>query len=437
MKKYIIALSVLCLSCQEKSDTSENDKLLVEIQVEAGLKNKVDRLLLSDVAADVDIIPLETSKESVIGYVFNMACGEENLVFNELHRVTLFDKVDGKFKGAIGDLGTGPTDYYYCGGVGVDELRKYVHLFSSPDVKTYDFEGKFVKSVKVALPGASMWAEANPGRDTRTYLYLNGKHVFRRMLPVFDGSKNIWQLGMADTTGRYFAKYSEPSCLDYQEGLNKHNSGGKGFELEEVQYMWGASSPVLNRYYNHVNCLFDSNDTIYRYSEKENTLKPRYILQCGGRPSFQEMHQMGKPWSFFDYTFVVDVLEGKDFLYLVAEKERSSYLLRVDKKDGSIRAIENVGVLEESQLMKVKQRKVTVPEFTNDLCGGLPFFPRSQTDRQWIALYEASDLLEQINPEELKKSEVLLPDKRDRLVQILQNLKEDDNPVVMIVTLKK
>ena len=436
MRKYIFIFSIICLSCQHKTETLNNEKLLVEIQVENGLKNKVEELKLSDVAADIEIIPLETNNESVIGYIFNMATGNESLIFNEMNRVSRFSRTDGKCINTIGKLGTGPTDVYYCEGVGLDESKQYIHLFTSPEIKTYDFTGDFVKSVKVAFPGASMSAEANPGRDTRNYLYFNNRHILRRMLPVFDGTKDIWQLAMTDTTGHYFAKYSEPSCVMYQNELNKYNSGGKGFEPEQVGYMWGANSPVLNRYYNHVNCLFDSNDTIYRYSEKENALSPRYILRCGERPSFQDMHQLNKPWGYFKYIFVVDVLETKDFLYLVAEKDRSSYLLQVDRKSSSIQAIENKGEIKESKFMNVRHRKVSNPQFTNDLCGGLPFYPRSQTNNQWIALYEAADLLEQIDTDNLKNSDVLLPKKRDQLVQILQTLKEDDNPIVMIVTLK-
>ena len=44
--------------------------------------------------------------------------------------------------------------------------------------------------------------------------------------------------------------------------------------------------------------------------------------------------------------------------------------------------------------------------------------------------------MDMINFDELKQSEVLLPEKRDRLVKILENLKEDDNPVIMVATLK-
>lgn len=435
MKNYLFLLVLACLSCQENSKVSESDKLLVEIQVAEGLKNKVDELLLSDVAQDIDIIPLETDRESVIGYVFNMAVGEENIILNQMDRVTRFSK-EGKYLCDIGERGTGPTDYIGCEGVGINERAKSVYLFASPEIKTYNFEGNFVSTVKIAKPGANFFAEANPGGDTKTYLYMNGKHVLRRMLPTFDDSKSIWQLGITDMTGRYIANYSDPTCVEYQESMNKHNSGGKGFEMQDIQYFWGASAPTLNRYYNHVNCLFEYNDTIYRYSEKGNTLKPRYILKCGDRPSFQEMHQTGKSWKFFDNTFVTNVLETKDFLFLVTEKERSSFLQRVDKNTGMIHSLENVGELVESSLMQVKYRKASPPAFTNDLCGGLPFFPRSQDERQWIALYDAADLMEKVDIDVLQKTKVLLPEKREQLVRVLKNLKEDDNPVVMVVTLK-
>lgn len=134
MRKYIFIFSIICLSCQHKTETLNNEKLLVEIQVENGLKNKVEELKLSDVAADIEIIPLETNNESVIGYIFNMATGNESLIFNEMNRVSRFSRTDGKFINTIGKLGTGPTDFYYCEGVGLDESKQYIHLFTSPEI---------------------------------------------------------------------------------------------------------------------------------------------------------------------------------------------------------------------------------------------------------------------------------------------------------------
>ncbi len=59
-----------------------------------------------------------------------------------------------------------------------------------------------------------------------------------------------------------------------------------------------------------------------------------------------------------------------------------------------------------------------------------------QNENSWIAKYEATDLLEQIDIDELKVTEVLMPEEKAQLIRILENLKEDDNPVIMIATLK-
>ncbi|MBS6226235.1 hypothetical protein [Parabacteroides johnsonii] len=66
----------------------------------------------------------------------------------------------------------------------------------------------------------------------------------------------------------------------------------------------------------------------------------------------------------------------------------------------------------------------------------LPFYPTSTTDQQWLCAYNSFDLPEQVDIEELKRSEILLLEKRDQLIKILENLKENDNPVIMMATLK-
>ena len=86
--------------------------------------------------------------------------------------------------------------------------------------------------------------------------------------------------------------------------------------------------------------------------------------------------------------------------------------------------------------MKVRYVDVETPKFINDLCGGLPFYPFDQNENSWIAKYEATDLLEKIDIDELKVTEVLMPEKKAQLIRILENLKEYDNPVIYDSNLK-
>jgi hypothetical protein len=169
-----------------------------------------------------------------------------------------------------------------------------------------------------------------------------------------------------------------------------------------------------------------------------DSLQVRYTMNCGDRPDFGVAHTFAKDIAFFKYIYVTKMLESKDHIYLAVSRSDNQYLLQFDKRNGSIRTIREKRPVERSAIMKIHIRKGedTPPGFTNDLCGGLPFYPDYVDGHYWIARYEVADLLEKINPEKLRKADVLLPKKRDKLVDILEHLDEDDNPVLMIATLK-
>ena len=54
----------------------------------------------------------------------------------------------------------------------------------------------------------------------------------------------------------------------------------------------------------------------------------------------------------------------------------------------------------------------------------------------FAAACHSTDLLEQIDIDELKVTEVLMPEKKAQLIRILENLKEYDNPVIYDSNLK-
>ena len=145
---------------------------------------------------------------------------------------------------------------------------------------------------------------------------------------------------------------------------------------------------------------------------------------------------LAKDNGYFRCIFVSDILETKEYLFLTAKQDVYSYLLRVNKEDGSVTSICNGGEFKETPFMKVRYVDVETPKFINDLCGGLPFSPFDQNENSWIAKYEATDLLEQIDIDELKVTEVLMPEKKAHLIRILEKFKEDDNPVIYDSNLK-
>lgn len=53
-----------------------------------------------------------------------------------------------------------------------------------------------------------------------------------------------------------------------------------------------------------------------------------------------------------------------------------------------------------------------------------------------LCLISCTNTKKNIDMHELKALDMKLPDKRDKLIEVIKKLKEDDNPVLMIVRLK-
>ena len=73
----------------------------------------------------------------------------------------------------------------------------------------------------------------------------------------------------------------------------------------------------------------------------------------------------------------------------------------------------------------------------NDLDGGPNIFPRTiKDDNTIIALVDALQIKTHVVSETFKNSKPKYPEKMKELEKLANNLKETDNPVLMIVKLK-
>ena len=76
----------------------------------------------------------------------------------------------------------------------------------------------------------------------------------------------------------------------------------------------------------------------------------------------------------------------------------------------------------------------------NDIDGGPDFFPDwsvyDDSTQLFISAKEAFDLKKELTPEYFRKREIKFPDKKDKLLELVNNLKEKDDYVLMVVKLK-
>lgn len=435
MKKYIYIILLLFIGCQD-SKIKNSSSLSNVIPVEKGVATVVDKLLLSKSVEHIDLIALETNDKSIFADIRNIVLAPQYIFINTMERVLCFDR-NGKYMRDIGQLGQGDVDYNYSCGIGLDSANQIVYiasgLSSNNELKKYSFDGKYLGSLSIAKRGAFMNSSTDH-RELRDYHYVNGRHVFRRMLPINDGSNDIWQIMHQDTLARVLDKIYDPACINHEKEMTRKD---EGIPTEQFRYIWGSHSPMMNLFQNQINIMFDANDTIYSYSPDTKKLECRYVMDTHRNPqlSFEDMRVLGKSDTYFKEIIAKEIYEAKDYLYISAEKDDWAYLIEWNKKDGSICSIRNKGIVKESRFGG-KIRKTLESGWTNDICGGPLFYQDHHTRNQWIGVYYAEDLLN-LDLEALKNEKVVCPAQRDKLVNIIDNMTEDSNPVIVIATLKE
>ena len=107
----------------------------------------------SDFFSEVEFVPLETTKNSMIGEIFTVRMYADTLfVFDQNIAKTLFLFTrDGKFIRKIGNLGKGPGEYIYPTDFNVNLKNRTVSFLArnSNKIIFHNFEGEHIKDIKL------------------------------------------------------------------------------------------------------------------------------------------------------------------------------------------------------------------------------------------------------------------------------------------------
>ena len=182
-------------------------------------------------------------------------------------------------------------------------------------------------------------------------------------------------------------------------------------------------------------------DTIYQYNENNQEFEPYYTILSGEQPSFEMAHQWIKDPAFFKFLWVYKLFDTQEYLYLLAGKSNVVHTFRYDKQSGKIAVAKKESTIIERPfpgspnfVFRELRKKF---QLQNDISGGGDFSVDYKSQgKYWIDECTPSDLLEQIDVDGLKTGKVKDEAARDKLVQVLSTIAEDDNPVLFIATLK-
>lgn len=370
--KYLF--SFLCLCCV----LSVSAQKPVVINLAKAISESPKEIMLNELASDIRYVPLETTDDCLMNNEFYIMqyTGEDIITSGIFH----FDK-NGKFLNKIGSKGQGPEEYLQGLFAFGDWKNKLLYVQNWTTLTCYGFDGTFVRSVPT--PQLNMGAAGL--FDENHILYSNDIYYADKANPI--------QLYMVDSqNGKTVSKW-------------------RGHLEENKKY--GMILTSRDFMYNYDNSLFYKpalENVIFKIlSPKKRQLV--YKFDCSGK----------------DIDVSADEVDPKkrfQFQLLYWAKETAQYLFV------------NYGMKNISRLGIYDKEKKTFTNVTikDNLAGGYDIHPAwTSDDNHLLMVYYAGGLLQD---KEKRYSTGLLPERKKELDELLKNIKEDDNPVVILVTLK-
>lgn len=370
--KYLF--SFLCLCCV----LSVSAQKPVVINLAKAISESPKEIMLNELASDIRYVPLETTDDCLMNNEFYIMqyTGEDIITSGIFH----FDK-NGKFLNKIGSKGQGPEEYLQGLFAFGDWKNKLLYVQNWTTLTCYGFDGTFVRSV----PTPQLNMGATGLFDENHILYSNDIYYADKANPI--------QLYMVDSqNGKTVSKW-------------------RGHLEENKKY--GMILTSRDFMYNYDNSLFYKpalENVIFKIlSPKKRQLV--YKFDCSGK----------------DIDVSADEVDPKkrfQFLSVYWAKETAQYLFV------------NYGMKNISRLGIYDKEKKTFTNVTikDNLAGGYDIHPAwTSDDNHLLMVYYAGGLLQD---KEKRYSTGLLPERKKELDELLKNIKEDDNPVVILVTLK-
>lgn len=379
---FVFCLFVYCMtSCFEKN-VEEGIIKYGSVETINIVPNRLKKLSLSLLIADVKIIPLETTSLSLLAGISKVEIDDGYIFVQNMKDklIYVFD-LNGRFKHRIGCKGNGPGEIQFPGCFSLDKKDNKVYLSDNYNsIYKYDYNGEFVSKEELRLFYNNF---VIPGDG---FIYYHASKMVNYS-PI-SGEYICWNLWMKDCEKDKFR-----TCFKYDSEL--YPNGSTYFDTK-------TPFSVLDSYltYHYVFC-----DTIYSISNGE--ISPKYILDYGkNKPKVNLGNLPGEDALKYllsenddQVYYLHDVIETSSFIkfkYLINKQVFDAFYLKDDKKVVD-------GVLE------------------NDILGG-----------QIAFLYGfGSKIIGVIEPSEIEINSKNVSFLNDSILNVLKNMNEDANPILV------
>jgi len=353
---------------------------------------KQDEITLSVIADEITYIPLDNSV--TLGEIYNgIRLNTNSIYLSERNNGVLSFNRDGKIRRKIGSKGRGPGEYVYNTIFTVDEKTETVYVRDAREIiKVYSKSGKYLRSFSLREYGEPIDA-----------INIYNSNLFVSFEIQNENNKFKWVI--VDSIGNLIKKEERKTPVF------SSRVGGLG-----GTYIYHNRMSYWNTFYT---------DTVFSILP-DLTEEPSININPG-EYRFPKSMIIISPTELEKYFAIKQILETDRFWTIKYRISGKRYFVLIDKKD--------------------KKTFLSNWEFNgsggiiNDLDGGTTFLPEVYFEEKGHEF-----LLGLISPFQLKtimtstafKSAVPKhPEKKNELEKLANGLKETDNPVLMLVKLKK
>ena len=387
----VLILSLFVTSCKTEHTKDKNQIISFNLKE----LPKITEVKLSDLGfVDIEYIPLETREQNMIPGINSIIFGDKYFLTHFFTDVYMF-RYDGRFVAKIGTVGRGPNEFTVVHDVDIDRKNQNIYLADGWQKEFYVFSeaGEFIKTFRTAISGQISFRFTDNG----------------------------------------ILSYNQNTSANVENSYNLTDTSGIIIKKFPNKYPWKIvqKSTVVfdeNLYYRFKNKLYKKeiySDTVYVFENL--SFKPHLVIAHGGKlltsnarseyePSLlmQKFLSQKNLFEFGDYLYY-------EFIYDFKRGGRYTYKGFIGSK-------------------KDKTQALIYPEqgITNDLDGGPNIWPKTiKDDNTIVSWVNALQLKTHVLSEAFKNSKPEFPEKKKELEKLANNLKETDNPILILVKLKK
>lgn len=391
MKKLISFLLIaMLLSCNTSKKTKE--VLVIDLA-----KLKPGKILLSDIANEIEYFPLEN--KFPIGSIYSYKV-TTNFIYAALRNVGVvkFSK-DGKLKKRYGKIGRGPGEYVYCHKFALDNQNGTVYVMDQKmqDIEVYNQNGDHIREIKLPV--------GKGGFGFSDLEFVNSSLFLAQFINMGHGEYDWFVI---DTLGVNITKKLNP----YPEFNGRRGNISSLSKINDNILYWDNFKDTVF----HISTDFNSTPACI-FVKGEHKFP---MTTAGYNPSDKFFKNIS------NFMMLLNFLETTQFFIFQYDLNESLKLTLFDKKN----SVANVIELKESE-----------NGIKNDLDNGLSFNPEKYfeiEDKKYLATFiQPFELKKHVASYKFKNSTPKYPEKKKELEQLANTLDESDNPILMLVKLKE